>query len=161
MEYPVQVKVAPARLVLARRVTVDAKDLGPTIGQTLGEAYGHLGQAGIAPAGPPVVVFHDRLVDGERWDIEICAPASRVGTPPSGFEFRELPGGHVVTTIHRGPYEAMEPAYRAMTEWMGEHDYEPAGAPREIYLTDPNTAPDNIETAIEWPVAMVAGGVRG
>jgi len=161
MEYQVQVKEAPARLVLAKRVTVEMRDLGPTIGRTLGEAYGHLGRAGIAPAGPPVVVYHDRLAEGERWDIEICAPASHVGTPPSGFEFRELPGGRVVTTIHRGPYEAMEPAYQAMTEWMGEHDYECAGAPREIYLTDPSTAPDDIETAIEWPVALVTTGVRG
>jgi len=44
-----------------------------------------------------------------------------------------LPGGDVAMTVHRGPYEKLESAHRAVIEWCEAHGLALAGVRWEIY----------------------------
>jgi effector-binding domain-containing protein len=110
------------------------------------------------PAGPPLIVYHDVIDEETDGDIEICVPV--VGTVPgdSNVYGRELEGGTMATTVHRGPYEEIAPAYHTVTGWISEHGHEMAGPPREIYLNDPQTVPPaELLTRVEFPIRSETG----
>jgi AraC family transcriptional regulator len=66
----------------------------------------------------------------------------------------ELPQAKVVSTVHVGPQETSENAYKAIHAWMAQNGKSPAGAPWEVYLTDPATTPEaNAQTRIYFPYA--------
>jgi AraC family transcriptional regulator len=153
MIHEVNVQDVPERLVLSRRLVVTARDLGPTISGTFERAYEAIGAAGVVPAGPPCVVYHQKLDGGQRWDLEICAPIGAAFEPPEGFALTRLPAERVAALLHRGPYEALAAAYTSMVDWIEEHDLTVAGPPREVYLSPPGTPPAEIQTIIEWPVS--------
>ena len=152
-EHLITVREAQPVSVLARRLVVDTPNLGATIGSVLGELYAVLGRSGVAHAGPPFAIYHDRLEGGARWDVELCAPIAGALAQPAGLICRVVPGGKVVTTVHRGPYEELEGVYAALTRWAGEHRLVFMGPPREFYLSEPDTPPAEIQTVVEWPVA--------
>jgi hypothetical protein len=55
------------------------------------------------------------------------------------------------TTVHRGPYEQIGPAYHTLTGWISEHGHDIAGPPREIYLNDPQMVPpEDLLTRVEF-----------
>jgi effector-binding domain-containing protein len=55
--------------------------------------------------------------------------------------------------IHKGPYETISQAYAKFGEYMAKKGYEYAGAPMELYLSDPQkTPPDEIMTEMQVPV---------
>lgn len=65
-----------------------------------------------------------------------------------------LPGGEVAATWHAGPYDTLAAAYGALEAWMEEQDRKPAGAPWEVYRTDPGETPDPAawKTEVLWPI---------
>lgn len=102
--------------------------------------------------GMPGVVYHE--MDPERpGDIEVFVPVVAGFDPPVGMTVKTLEPAHAVSTVHRGAYERLGEAYDAITAWLTEHDVEPVGPPRELYLNDPNVVgADETLTEIDWPV---------
>lgn len=156
MEREVKVGRREATLVVSKRVPVTLAGIGGTIGSAFGEVYGHLGGHGAAPDGPPFVIYHGTPASGEPFDIEICAPVARAVEPPAGWQLQELPAGMFATLLHVGPYDTIGTAYAEIMAWPGEHGYAIAGPPREVYLSDPSTPPEQIRTIVELPVVEVA-----
>ena len=63
----------------------------------------------------------------------------------------------MATTMHRGPYEQISPAYHTLAGWIAQNGYEIAGPPREIYLNDPQTvAQEELLTRVEYPVCPIS-----
>lgn len=98
--------------------------------------------AGAHVAGCPFARY--RALDSEFREFEIEAGVPVVlGVAGHGeVELSALPGGPAAVTVHRGPYERMEPAYEAITDWMQEQGVTPEGPAWEVYHTDPNEQPD-------------------
>lgn len=57
------------------------------------------------------------------------------------------PVGEAATAVHRGSYERMDEAYRALEEWMTANRRASAGCSWEIY-GDRTPDPDNAETTM-------------
>jgi effector-binding domain-containing protein len=117
----------------------------PEIGPWLGTVYAAVGQAvavgGATIVGPPFARYH-RVGGGGNFEIEAGFPVDREIDRTGDVFSSVLPAGAVATTFHIGPYDAMEPTYEALFEWVRAHDAEPAGDPWEVYLTDPSAEPD-------------------
>lgn len=153
MPYEVTVKSIPDRPVAAVRRHTGLSRIGADIGEGFATLMESVGRSGAQPAGPPLIVYHDVIDEQTEGDIEICFPVA--GTVPSDGEVYTtvLTGGSVATTIHRGPYDQIGPAYHTLSGWIQEHGHEMAGAPREIYLNDPQSVPpEELLTEIEWPI---------
>ena len=155
----VQVRRRDATLVVSRRLPVRLSEIGAVIGPAFGEVYGHLAARGIAGDGPPFVIYHESPADADPFDIEICAPVGQRTDPPAGWQVQELPAGTFATLVHVGPYETLGTAYDTLTAWIGAHDLAFAGPPREVYLSEPATPPEQVRTIIEFPVVEVAAPV--
>jgi AraC family transcriptional regulator len=57
-----------------------------------------------------------------------------------------------------GPYETLHETHAAVERWIEANGGKVAGAPWEVYLTDPGEVPDPAEwqTEIVWPVELDA-----
>lgn len=153
MGYAVEIKEREAVLVVSTRLRVALSEMGEVLSRTFGEIYAHLAANGVEPAGPPFAIYAGEPAPGEPWDVEICAPISRPVEAPPGYRTQTIPGGPVARVVHRGPYEMIGPAYDALSEWVGQHGRTFTGPPREIYMSEPDTPPERIETIVEWPVS--------
>jgi effector-binding domain-containing protein len=149
----VTTREAPAQQVAAVRRHTSMSSIGEDIALGFNQVDAAMETVGIRQYGRPFIVFHGRIDDATGGDIEICSP---VATPFHGLEDvygTEIPGGTIASTIHRGPYDDMAPAYAAILTWMDEHGLEPSGSPREYYLNDlQSTKPDDLLTEIAFPI---------
>lgn len=153
MEREVKIGRREATLVISKRLPVRVSEMPNVIGSAFGEVYGYLGTRGVDPEGPPFIIYHEMPEADRPIDLEICAPIARATEAPAGWQAQELPAGTFATIMHVGPYETLETAYDALKEYIGAHDMTVTGPPREVYLSEPDTPPDQIRTIIEFPVA--------
>jgi effector-binding domain-containing protein len=63
-----------------------------------------------------------------------------------------LPAGALATTVHRGPYEGLGDAHRAVIEWCAARDLARTGVRWEIY-GHWHEDPEQLETEICWQLA--------
>ena len=153
MPYDVQIMQEPAQRVAATRRHTSLSQIGDTISAGFGALMGAMGRDQLVPTGPPLIVYHDVIDEETEGDVEICVPVSGAVSEGDEVYGRELPGGPMAATVHRGPYDQIAPAYQTVTSWISEHGHEMAGPPREIYLNDPQeVAPDELLTRIEFPI---------
>jgi effector-binding domain-containing protein len=94
-----------------------------------------IAQQGLEPIGPPYARYHFRE-DGSI-DVEAGFPISGHLARTTDVEPGALPAGHVVTTVHVGAYDQVGNAYEALTRYLLNNGYEPAGTAWESYLDDP------------------------
>lgn len=163
MEMKFETKRIEAQPILGIRATTTTDKLGEVMGPLFGEIYGYIQQSRQEPAGMPFAIYH--WMDGHAIDPECEAEGHAVelecgmpvASPMDGggrIEAGELPAGTVATVTHMGPYDALPKTWAALTEWMGSQGLQGAGAPWEVYVTDPGTEPDQSKwrTDIFFPV---------
>ncbi len=159
MEHEVKVEERRALLVVSKRLPVRIEEIGGVLGSSFGEIYGHLASQRVQPAGEPFVIYYDMPEDDKPIDIEICAPVTQTIDAPRGWKVRQLPAGTFASLVHVGPYDTVGEAYTAMTSWIDTHDLVVSGPPREVYLSPPETPPDQIRTVIEFPVVELGAPI--
>ncbi len=138
--------------VLGIRTQAKMQDLPKIMGDLFGEVFGYVSQGGQQPAGMPFSRYHS--MDDESVDMECGLPVTSPRDGTARIKAGELPGGTVATVIHEGPYEGLPQTWAALFEWINRQGLEPAGAPWEVYLTDPGAEPDQSKwrTQIFFPV---------
>ncbi len=159
MGHEVKVGRREAILVMSKRLPVRLSEIGGVISTAFGEVYGYLAEQGGEPEGPPFVIYHGMPEADDPFDVEICAPIRRVTGPPAGWQVQELPAGLFATLVHVGPYDTLGTAYETLTAWIGTHELAVTGPPREVYLSEPETPPEQVKTIVEFPVSEVASPV--
>jgi AraC family transcriptional regulator len=166
MAYAIAKKQISPQPVLVVQRRIKPADLAKTLGETLPHIVMHAQRVGLALAGQP---FTRYLEWGPGlWTIEAGMPVVALGQAPRrggtdaeasarGIEIREdtLPGGSVATTTHGGPYEGLNEAHAAVQQWIKGQGFVVAGAPWEVYVTDPADYPDpkDWKTNLFWPLA--------
>ena len=149
MDYAIElVKLEAARgLALRRTVPMDG------LPGFFDEAFTSVAAAaGPAIAGPPFAQYYS--VDPAAVDVEVVFPIAGPVEAPEGMQVLDLPGGDAAQVLYTGPYEEMEPVYRAIEAWIAQHARAAAGPPREIYLTSPadGLPPEQYRTLVVQPL---------
>jgi effector-binding domain-containing protein len=154
MPYEVKVKEIPLQHVAAVRKHTSMATVGEDVSTGFAELWHAISPKGIAPAGPPFLVMHDVIDEETEGDIELCVPVPEPFEGSGGVTGRDIEAVTAATTVHRGPYDEVGPAYHTLTGWVQEHGHEIAGPPREIYLTDPQETPDPADylTEVVFPI---------
>ncbi len=109
----------------------------------------------IAPAGNMIGVYYNNpeMVKPEdlQWEVGLpILPQVEVKAP---LEKKEWKFTHVVTAIHKGPYEEVGKTYSKMFEWMQANKLTPAGPLMERFrtMTTPDTKTEDIRSEIWIP----------
>jgi effector-binding domain-containing protein len=126
--YPVSVKTAvaqPTAVVAATTTWAEYPTLWPTL---LDEVYAFVRGGGATQDGHNVMLYLDDLPNVEV-GVQVTGPFEPAGRViPSA-----LPAGRVASTVHRGPYEALEEAHVALKAWCASHRHALTGVRWEIY----------------------------
>lgn len=147
-------QITPQPVLVVRR-RIKPLEVAATLAEVLGQVFQYAQQNGIALAGQP---FTRYIEWGPGvWTIEAGLPVTvHAPTTSATGDVRSdvLPGGFVATTTHTGPYEKLNEAHAAVQQSIEAEGLRPAGAPWEVYTTDPADFPDpnDWKTDIFWPV---------
>ena len=151
MTYQCEIKDRAAQPTLAIRTKIAIQELPATLGMSYGAIGQYLGMMGAAPVGAPFVAYYN--MDVQALDVEIGMPVARALPGKDAIYAGEIPAGKYATCVHTGPYDAIEPAYTALTQFVMEKGYEATGVAYEVYLNDPtNTPPEALMTQILFPL---------
>ena len=147
-----ETKQVEGQHILTIRATTTADKLPELLGEHFGEVYAHILQHGQQPSGMPFsryFAMEDTTVDFEC-GMPVAEPMEGAGRVLAG----ELPACTVATVTHLGPYDDLPQSWGALFEWIGSQGLEIAGAPWEVYVTDPGAEPDQSKwrTDIHVPV---------
>ncbi|TVT51536.1 AraC family transcriptional regulator [Amycolatopsis rhizosphaerae] len=138
--YEIQAETRQEQPTAIAEDTLPVAEIGPWLGRTYQSVTEAVAAQGAYPAGPPFARFHIRGDD--RFTVEAGFPVTAPIEATDRVVPSTLPGGPVVSTLHVGPYDQMEPAYQALTSWVKDHGGEPVGDAWEVYLTNPAEQPD-------------------
>jgi effector-binding domain-containing protein len=151
MAYDVTIKELPAQPALVVRKTVSMATIGSAMNEAFGTIMAQARSCGAQFAGPPFAMYPDP--PGDEFRMILCMPVLPGAERGGGVDYEEVPGGSAATTMHRGPYSTIAAAYQALDDWMKASGRQPAGPPREVYLTEPGTVPESETlTEVQWPV---------
>ncbi len=111
-------------------------------------------------SGAPVFLCHEVTPETVKEARENGTATIEVAWPVSGnvkgtkdMKVYELPGGKMVHTVHRGPYDSCEPTYLKIFAWIESRGLRISGPIREVYPNDPREVkPEEIITEIFVPV---------
>ena len=142
-----------AQPVLLVRRRVPHSQIAAALGEILGSVFLHAQRSGAALAGQPFTRYIE-------WGpgvltIEAGLPVVAAVSGEGAVRADTLPGGPAASTTHVGPYDGLTAAHAAVQLWIEEHALSVAGAPWEVYVTDPAEHPDprDWRTQIFWPLA--------
>ena len=145
-------QLTPCPALVIRRQT-SAADIAKTLSEILPRVFQHAVKQGIAFAGPPFTRYVEMgigLLTVEA-GMSIAAPSTDEGDILSV----ELPGGPVASAIHMGPYDQLPRTHAEVERWIAETGARRAGAPWEVYITDPGDVPDpkDWQTEVIYPLS--------
>lgn len=152
MEYEIDTREIPTQHLIAMKIKATPETIGDEVGQALPRLFVHASAYGITPVGGPLTRYFTYGTD--EIELEAAVPVDQELPEAGGIINSDLPGGLHATTVHAGPYEGIGAAYDAITDWVQANDYRVAGAPWEIYLTDPmeEKDPENWRTGVFFPI---------
>jgi effector-binding domain-containing protein len=112
-----------------------------------------LDKEGIKPNGPFITVYTE--TDDTGFSFQAAAPvASAPANPPKGdIAVGQAPGGKALKFVHRGPYDAMDSTYEAITNYLDDKQLEAKDLFVEEYTSDPvKTDPNNLVVNVFVPI---------
>lgn len=156
MPYSVTRKeLAPQPVLIVRR-RVRRTDIARTLAEQLGRIFQYLHSSGAVIAGQPFTRYLEWGPGVLTLEIglPIAHPLKEGSAQTGDIRADTLPGGPVAATTHMGAYEKLNDAHAAVQVWMEENNLRAAGAPWEVYVSDPADVPDpaNWRTDIFWPL---------
>jgi effector-binding domain-containing protein len=87
-------------------------------------------------SGKPFLLHYDQEYREDDADFEACFPV-RQARDVEGISVRELPGGHCVSLLHRGPYDELGRSYAKLIDYIGQKDLKVSTPSREVYIKGP------------------------
>lgn len=151
MNYEIKTQIVEAQPALVIKGKVKIEEVGETISAILGKLEAYLTKQNMRPVGAPFTRtfnFADGIIEFESgFPVKEKIPSNGevIGT--------ELPKGLVASTIHVGTQETSQEAYEAIHVWMEKNHKKEAGAPWEVYLTDPaSTPPEKNKLQVFFPI---------
>jgi len=109
---------------------------------------------GLKVTGPFMTLYHDCEYREKDATMECVAPITgRIVLSDPAMEVRILPGGKVLSLIHKGSYNKLHEAWSRIGAYAEEQEYVPNGLHREMYLNDPNiVSEEELLTELQIPV---------
>lgn len=152
VEYEIELTSLEPQPTLSVRGPVAVDGIASAIGERTRRIWQHLQRVGAQPVGPPYTRYH--AMGEEEVDLEVGFPVPEPLEGDGGIEAGRLPGGEVISTVHRGPYEGLSEAGAALDRWLEENDREARGPNWEVYRVTVGTAddPSQYETDVFKPI---------
>lgn len=137
--------------VLSIRTRTTLEELPDLIGRSYYKIMDYLKELKEEAADAPFTAYYN--MDMQDLDVEMGFPVAKSLPGKGEILAGEIPGGKVVSSMHKGPYKEMEQPYTEMAKWISDNGYEPTGVAYEYYYNNPDDVPESeLLTRIVMPV---------
>lgn len=147
MSYQMEIKTVPPVLVASVRYQGRYDEVGKYVGEIYRNLKGN-------QCGNPFNCYYDEGYK-ETADIEVCVPAKK-SFHNSVIQTKELPAIKAIHTVHHGPYESINKAYKTIFDYANSNHLKCVTPSREIYVKGPGMIfkgnPNNYVTEILVPI---------
>jgi hypothetical protein len=144
----VKVQTVQSRKLAAVRREVAPGAVGSAWKPALDKVWEFLrGQPGLRTDGHNIFLYHHPGQAGAPLLCDFGVEVTRTFETVGEVYATETPVGEAAVAVHRGPYNRMNEAYRAIDKWMQSNRRESGGYSWEIY-GDPTPDPADTETTI-------------
>ena len=140
---------AQPTLVVRRKITL--AQVAQELAGILPRVFTFAQQTGIPLAGPPFTRYLE--MGRGTATIEAGFAVGVAGKSEGDIVASELPGGNAAVAIHVGAYDRLEDTHAIVATWLDAQKLA-AGAPWEVYVTDPGETPDpkDWKTEVVYPI---------
>jgi effector-binding domain-containing protein len=160
MDYRIEIEALPEQPYVALEFTCSPSEFERKVEQTLTEVWSLLDGAGVPPVGPPFCLvpqiesLEDEIPPASPWRLVCGFPVEDELEAEEPVRLGILPGGKVLTTMHKGRLDTLSTAYLALQVHIVAKGLVPRGSPWEVYLTDPvwEPDPDQWRTIVRWAI---------
>jgi DNA-binding transcriptional MerR regulator len=113
-------------------------DIGPVVHPLCAELGRRLAAADVTPAGQ-LTCYYEKDPGGDGAVTVHAAIPIAAGHGPNlnGLSVVDLPAGEHATLVHRGPMDAVLPAWQSLARWVDASGHRSTGPSRELYLECP------------------------
>ncbi len=148
MHVSVNVQAVHPRKLAAVRCEVAVGEVGSAWGPALDKVWPFIrSQPGLWTNGHNIFLYHHPTQPGAPIQCDFGVEVTRTFEAAGEVYATETPAGEAAIAIHRGPYDRMNEAYKAIENWIAANRRESAGHSWEIY-GDPAPDPAETETTI-------------
>ena len=159
MEYEIKITTASPQLIAAVRARVPRGGVAQAFGEPLGKVWAFLREhPGLRTGGHNLFLYHHEAPEYEAAEsglvtVDFGVQVVRQFEQESDVRPVETPGGEVVTTLHRGPYNRLSEAHTAIHDWCRRNGKPIGGFSWEIY-GDWTDDPNKLETTVAYLLAV-------
>jgi effector-binding domain-containing protein len=132
---------------------MDSADMAASLADAYREITRVMQEQQIEMVAQPMAI--SRAWDEQGFRFEAAIPVNLVGFEASGrVQAGQSPSGRAVRIVHRGPYDAMGPAYEKLAAYMEAHGLREGRVSWEQYISDPGITPaEELVTHIYFMIA--------
>lgn len=150
---PPQIAQSRSRPAAVIHLTIPRAQIKEVMGPAMGEVMAAVAAQGIAPAGP--VFSHHFKMHPETFDFDVGVPVQKPVKAVGRVKPGEFPGGRVVRTIYRGPYEELGAAWGEFCGWIKANGHTTGPGLWECYVSGPESGPDSSKWQTELNCPLV------
>jgi effector-binding domain-containing protein len=150
MEYDVKTLEVVPQLIAAVRARVRPEEITHAYRASLDQVWAFLRRhPGLRTDGHNLFLYQQE--EGQSPFVTVDFGVQVIQSFPQEGEVRcvEVPGGAVVTTVHRGPYDGLSAAHAAVHAWCRSNARQVGGCSWEIY-GDWTADPTALETTVVY-----------
>ncbi len=156
-DYDIVLKKIEAMNVVSIRDTIPAYT---DIDKLFGEFCSYLEKQKVQYIGPPLAIYYDQEYREKDVDVEVAVPIAGTLPVTDRICMHQLPAvEQMACLIHKGAYENLGQAYKALLTWAESNGYQVAGPDREVYIKGPepdgSSDPENYITELQLPIKKV------
>lgn len=132
---------------------VKENEFEPFFGKAFPAADGFIKKNNIKSTGAPFAIIYKYEPDGLS-ELDAGIPIATNAKATGELKVIELKGSNAVKADYYGPYEGSGAAHDAIDKWMKANGKTAAGAPWEVYVTDPAAEQDTTKwlTEVIYPI---------
>ena len=129
----------PMTLLVIRDTAATVADISQLFQKDYGELFTFINKNTLIP-GKVMAFYHSY---GPPFFVDVAVEVNRIpGLLTERIKAKYLAGGNAVIARYQGPYEQVEIAYTAITNWLKQQRKEAKDKPFEVYLNHPSEGTD-------------------
>jgi effector-binding domain-containing protein len=149
----VEIEDAPEINYMSIRDTASISTIGPKLGTHYGTIGKVMESQKLEMAGAPFAIYYSE--SNTQFDMDVAMVTAKPGKAEENVKPGKIASGKVLVANYYGPYEQSGMGHEAIDTYLKSHpEIQVIGAPREEYITDPETEPNpaNWLTRVVYPI---------
>ena len=139
-QYKIKYEEVESKPILSIGGTASMEEMPVVMPELFMKIGSYLGEKQIQPVGPPVTIW-------QSWsdtlsEMIVGFPVNKEVKGNDEFKVIDSYEGEVLSILHKGAYDEQHKTWQVLMENIEKMGLETAGAPWEVYITDPQTEKD-------------------